>query len=257
VLRRHMVLSYVVLAYGVTWAIRIPMALMGVRVQQGEAWPTHIPGLFGPLAAALVMSAIAGQGAGVRGLLRRMLRWRVARRWYLVALSPLALYAGAVVVPGVLGQGWPDPAALGRFSGLPVVVFPVMWLLLLVTSCGEEAGWRGFAAEELMKTRSFLSTAVVIGLVWALWHVPSMFVVQNYRDMGIAMLPMFTLGHRRGLDSVDLALSRFRRKCVPRGHPARELQPGGGHRRRRWCAGDRRVSSGDGVGGPHCGHGSA
>src|SRR5207245_11380544 len=77
---------------------------------------------------------------------------------------------------------------------LPVVLFPVMWILLLVTACAEETGWRGFAVQEMLKTRNFLRTAVVIGLLWALWHVPSMFVIENYRQTGIAIIPMFTLG---------------------------------------------------------------
>lgn len=193
-IRCHSVMSYFILAFSLSWAVWIPMALAGARVHEGQAWPTHVAGLFGPMAAALIMSAVVAGGPGVRDLLHRMARWRVARQWYLVAVSPLVLYAIAIVIPGVLGQGWPDLGQLGRFSGLPVVVFPVMWLLLLVTTYGEEIGWRGFAAEEMLKTRSFLWTAVGIGLLWALWHVPSMLVIENYRQMGFVLLPMFTLG---------------------------------------------------------------
>src|SRR5919202_4972531 len=193
-LRRHAVISYFVLAYALSWAVWIPMALAGARVYQGQAWPSHIPGLFGPLAAAFIMSAVVAGSAGMRDLLRRMLRWRVAARWYLVAVSPLAFYALAVITLAALGQGWPDLAQMGTFSGLPVVTVPVMGLLLLATSYAEETGWRGFAAEELLKTRSLLWTALVIGLLWTFWHVPSVFMIENYRQMGIAIVPILTLG---------------------------------------------------------------
>ena len=193
-LRRHSVVSYFVIAFASSWAIWIPMALVNIRVNQASPWPTHLPGLFGPLVAAFVMSAIVGGRVGVKDLLSRMVRWRVAGRWYLAALSPLAFFAISAGAMAASGRGWPDLSELGQFSGLPVVAAPVMWVLLLVFAYAEETGWRGFALPEMLKTRSFLTTAVVIGLLWVLWHVPSMFVIENYRQMGIAIVPMFIFG---------------------------------------------------------------
>ena len=37
---------------------------------------------------------------------------------------------------------------------------------------GEEIGWRGFLVPELFKTTGFTGTALLSGLVWALWHYP-------------------------------------------------------------------------------------
>jgi uncharacterized protein len=193
-MRRHAMISFFVIAYGLSWAVWIPMALAGARISEGRAWPSLAPGLLGPIAAAFIMAAVVAGSAGIRGLLGRMIRWRVAGTWYVVAVSPLAFYAVAVIAQAALGQGWPDLAAMGRFSGLPVVAFPVMGLLLFVTGFAEETGWRGFAAEEWLKSRSLLWTAVVVGLLWALWHVPSMFVIESYRQMGVMILPLFTLG---------------------------------------------------------------
>jgi membrane protease YdiL (CAAX protease family) len=192
-MRRHTVISYFVIAYALSWAIWIPMALAGMRVYKGSAWPSHIPGMFGPMVAAFVMSAVVGRGAGVKDLLSRMARWRVAPLWYLVALSPLFFFAVAAVAMAATGSGWPDLGELGMFASLPVVAAPVMWLLLLAAGYAEETGWRGFAVPEMLKTRGFLSTALVIGLLWAMWHIPLMFFIDGYREMGLAMFPMFTI----------------------------------------------------------------
>ena len=193
-LRRHSVVSYFVIAFAVSWAIWIPMALARVRVIQASAWPSQVPGLIGPIVAAFVMSAVVGGGAGVKDLVSRMGRWRVAGRWYLVALSPLAFFAIAAMAMAGSGRGWPPLGELGKFSGLPVVAAPLMWLMLLVLAFAEETGWRGFAVPEMLKTRSFLATALVIGLLWALWHVPSVFLIEQYQQMGIAIVPMFLFG---------------------------------------------------------------
>jgi membrane protease YdiL (CAAX protease family) len=40
------------------------------------------------------------------------------------------------------------------------------------TTLGEEIGWRGFLVPELAKRYSFTATAVLSGVIWAVWHVP-------------------------------------------------------------------------------------
>lgn len=192
--RKHPMLSYLLIAYAFSWAVWIPMALANVRVHQGIGWPTHIPGLLGPSVAAFAMSAVLGGWANVRDLLARMGKWRVSPKWYLVAFSPLGFFALAAVTMAAIGKGWPDLRELSKFSGLPTVGPVVMWLLLLAAAYAEETGWRGFAVPELQKTRSMLTTALIIGVFWAIWHLPSMLVIQNYRELGLAYLPGFFIG---------------------------------------------------------------
>jgi len=40
------------------------------------------------------------------------------------------------------------------------------------TTLGEEIGWRGFLVPELAKRYSFTVTAILSGVIWALWHMP-------------------------------------------------------------------------------------
>jgi membrane protease YdiL (CAAX protease family) len=52
-------------------------------------------------------------------------------------------------------------------------------LATLFTGGNEEFGWRGFALPHLQKRFSALTASVLVGGVWALWHVP-MFVYDVY-----------------------------------------------------------------------------
>ncbi len=90
--------------------------------------------------------------------------------------------------------GWPDLGELGKFSGLPIVAAPVMWLLLIVAGFAEETGWRGLAVSQLMKDRSLLTTALIVGVLWAMWHVPTFFTIDNYRSLGVGFVPGFVVG---------------------------------------------------------------
>ncbi|MGA8246126.1 MAG: hypothetical protein WB797_04415, partial [Nocardioides sp.] len=52
--RRHPLATYVALAYAISWSCWLPLVLRGSIVRQGDGWPTELPGLLGPAAAAAV-----------------------------------------------------------------------------------------------------------------------------------------------------------------------------------------------------------
>jgi membrane protease YdiL (CAAX protease family) len=63
------------------------------------------------------------------------------------------------------------------------------------TVLGEEIGWRGFLVPELAKRNSFAATAIISGLIWALWHYPIFLFADGYNG-GTPIwyyLPLFTV----------------------------------------------------------------
>ena len=48
---------------------------------------------------------------------------------------------------------------------------PAMFAVFFVGAAGEELGWQGFAFEELEKRYSVLESALILGVVWAAWHI--------------------------------------------------------------------------------------
>src|SRR6478752_3827453 len=85
--KRHRLTAFFILAYALSWWAWIPYAL-GV-------FPNPVAS-FGPFLAALVVLALTEGKAGLLGLFRRMIRWRVAPGWYAVALLlPAVLIAVA------------------------------------------------------------------------------------------------------------------------------------------------------------------
>jgi uncharacterized protein len=154
----------------------LPLALAGQTVTEGDGWPTHFPGLLGPALAALLVTAAQGP-SGVGALLRRMGRWRIGLLGWLLAASPLALGAITVLVVGLTGQGWPQAAELGRYSGLPSLAIAAVWPLVVVANgWGEETGWRGYAQQQLQRRHSALVATLIVAVLWAAWHAP-MFAV--------------------------------------------------------------------------------
>ena len=52
----------------------------------------------------------------------------------------------------------------------------LLFKLFLGGGFGEEFGWRGFMLPEMTKKYSYLYSTLVIGVVWALWHLPAYFL---------------------------------------------------------------------------------
>lgn len=156
-LRRHPLAGFVILAYGLTWAL-LPLA--------HRYTPVGVLALLCPaVAAAVTASACGGHEAGE--LLARVTRWRVAPRWYLLAMIlPLPTSFLASLLEGAWGA--PGPVSLAALSWLGAVVF--------VMVLGEETGWRGFALPRLQATLGPLGASIALGVIWAVWHLPLFFM---------------------------------------------------------------------------------
>ena len=173
--RRHPLISFFVLAYALSWWGWILYTI------NHDLPPVAS---FGPFLAALVMLAITHGKAGVLGLLKRMVRWRVGPAWYAAALGlPVAITLCATVLNVLLGAQAPSAAELGGWSGL----LPTFFILLLIPGFGgawEEPGWRGYALPQLQTGRSALFASLILGVLIAGWHLPLMVVGQvHYSDI--------------------------------------------------------------------------
>lgn len=200
-LRRHRVLCFLAITYAVTWGVWIPIALAGRKVGLGFA-PWYLVGLLGPMVGALVTTALVEGRRGLRDLASRMIRVRVGLRWWGIGLALPVAVAVALCV-GMIGYSMfllapielPSLTSLGRFNGLPAAGAVGTWALLVaVNGFGEETGWRGFLLPHLQRQWSPLVASLVVGVFWAIWHIPAFWLSETYRQMPPAMIPVFFVG---------------------------------------------------------------
>jgi uncharacterized protein len=174
--------AFFALSYALSWAWLIPLALTGATVFQGRGWPTHLPSLLGPMLAAFAVTVWTSGRPGARDLVRRMARWQIGWRWWLVALSPLAFLGLALGVIALSGESLPARAGFARFSGVPsgLGIVGIALAILVIDGFGEETGWRGYAQPQLQKRFSPLTATLILALCWAGWHIPQFFVLHSY-----------------------------------------------------------------------------
>lgn len=176
-IRRRPVLYGFVLMFACTWPIDL-WAAAGSRGWVSVAVPPVLAILvgYGFVVAAVTMTAIVDGRAGVGALLRRFLVWRFGILWYaLVLLGPFAVDLVGIGITALLHGTAPafDEPFLFRIVGpsFGLAAVPV-FLVFDALANGEEIGWRGYALPRLQARHSALVASLVIGVVWAVWHVP-------------------------------------------------------------------------------------
>jgi CAAX protease family protein len=166
-------LKFVLVAFAFTWVFWWLAVLEARDLISSLPVPALFLGAFGPMVAAVVVTAQEGGRAGLRSLLSRIVRWRVAPIWYGVALlGPIALQLLAMIPHVILGGQPPD--LLAMIGALPAVLVTSVYMFIQV-GIGEEIGWRGYALPKLQAGYSALPASLILGVIWTLWHLPVFF----------------------------------------------------------------------------------
>lgn len=169
VLDRHPLTSYFVLAYGLSWLVSLSYILSG----WGGASNSFIAGFqlkqwIGPAVAAMVMASVVGGRPGFRALRAKGREWRVAWPWYVAVLvgAPLLVLAGVLLLFGAPAS---PPSLKPELLGAYALYLPPVFIAV---GLPEELGWRGFALPRLQSRFGPLGGTLVLGLLWAGWHLP-------------------------------------------------------------------------------------
>src|SRR5215212_1389054 len=199
---RYPLISFFVLAYAFSWIVWAPWVLgkdgaglLPINFSQAATGYLNATAILaGPTLAAFIMTATTEGRAGARQLLGRYVLWRVGLRWYLFALVgvPLIMQLGTIV----FSMDLPNLGALGG----PSYLLSYLATFALVTVLGgpllEEGGWRGFALPRMERLHGPLLASLILGVLWALWHLPEFLVPSWTAAMGgggILTITLFTI----------------------------------------------------------------
>lgn len=154
------------------WGTGIAMVLFQDPIETvfGEIGYTNPVFIFLVYSPALSGMFLVWRHYGTRGVvqfLRRLTLWRMPARWWALLIGiPVLFYAGAAIA-GTLGEPFPFSPWYG--------VFPALALTLIIGPV-EELGWRGVALPLLQRRHTPLVSSLIVGSVWAVWHLPAFFM---------------------------------------------------------------------------------
>lgn len=177
---KHAVGTYFALTIAISW---IGLLLVGGGgLLAGTNWqtdPRFLPAiqtmLLGPPVAGLLSTLLFGGRAGLRDLFARLTRWRVDARWYAIALFGAPVIQGSVLMALSAGDPIHLPAIATSDDRVGLVLPAILYGL--IGGLVEELGWTGFATPRLRLRFNVLTTGLIVGAVWGVWHMLQMWWV--------------------------------------------------------------------------------
>ena len=200
---RHPLGSYLLLAFVLAWLFWVPLAWL---LREGAAAPgsglaiaLQTLGVTGPLIAAIVVTGLTRGKTGVRRLLGGLRRWRVGPLWYAAAclVVPVLTVIGVAVRAALgVGVGVPEGSALAtRLADIGWIGVVITFPLVLLWQCFgspllEEPGWRGLALPHMQRRLPAAWAALLVGAIWALWHLPIYLALGENLALSLALITM-------------------------------------------------------------------
>ena len=157
-LRRHPLLGYFALTYGISWGgILVVLGSTGFDLNVLRPLDTgliFVCMLLGPSIAGLSMTAVLDGRAGFRDLKSRLLRRHLALGWYALALLTMPVLMLAVL--------WPL-SLIADEAFAPGFRWP-LFAIGVIAGTFEEIGWTGFATPRLLVWQRTWVAGLSLGL---------------------------------------------------------------------------------------------
>lgn len=169
ILFKYPFVSFTVMAFVISWVMWLPVIFSGPEM---PFWVGifHILGGLGPLTASLLMISLSGDKEQLQLFKKSLFLWRLPVRWYLIVLLlPIGMVFAAYFVLVLMGETFQSIVV-----GLPSIwLYPLMLIFMGILGGGlEEPGWRGFALPKLLARYSPVKASLILGVIWACWHLP-------------------------------------------------------------------------------------
>ena len=162
---------FLLIVFGLAWSLFALFIfatdwVVGTFGELSGSHPLFILAVYAPAIAALLLVGFMAGRSGIGRFLSRLFLWRASPWWYSFLLLgfPAISFAGAALKGNAMTAPMftESVAALLPLIGFMAVLGPV-----------EEIGWRGFALPILQRRLVPFWAGLVLGVIWAVWHLPA------------------------------------------------------------------------------------
>jgi len=163
------IVKFLVITFAISWSCFILLAILnntGV-LSYVSGFPLIIIGAFGPGIAAITLQ----EKRNPKAIAQFIFSGKYKPFPYLLLFGALK----AAIL-------WFPVQELSPY-GIPLFAFPFILLVqTLFTGGQEEIGWQGYLRPSLEKFMPFPVAVIVLGVIWAVWHLPLWFIAESPQE---------------------------------------------------------------------------
>jgi len=179
---------FLLLTFGIAWGILAAFiffseTMVGLFGEITGEHPLFYLAVWAPAISAFIVIFRWSGLEGLRRHLGRALLWRCSWPWYAFLLLgvPLVFFVGSFFKGNLAEAAFPFPSASAFLAAL---------VFIAIKGPIEEFGWRGLALPLLQRKMAPIWAALVIGVIWGLWHTPA-FLLSGTEQSAWSFLPFF------------------------------------------------------------------
>lgn len=128
-----------------------------------------------PSVVALFLVFLTYPKDKIKDYFRRCISFRqMGWKWPLITIAVFAVLSAVSIAAGtgLLGYEMPTMDYIRAIGANPLNIFLVLLISLISGPLNEEFGWRGYALDRLLVRFGFLKGSLILGFIWAIWHLP-------------------------------------------------------------------------------------
>ncbi len=172
---------FFILVFCWTWSFWLTAAALGVSVQTTAGQSLLRLGLLGPMLGAIGFAYVTQAKDCWRDYWLRIVdARRIPARWYLIVILFVPVLMAVAALLDVAAGGSDTAALIGKrvapILAAPSTVLAFAFGVFVNGPLPEELGWRGYALDQLQARWNALLSSLVLGVLWALWHLPLFFM---------------------------------------------------------------------------------
>ena len=172
------------LVLGWSWLFWVPAAVLKISVETAPGAVLGLMGLLGPMLGGILFTYLTHEKEGRRDYWQRVVDMkRIGTRWYLVIFLFVPILMGVTALFDILA-GEPLDTFREVFAPLltrPLALIPMVLSIFFIGPFPEELGWRGYVLDRLQARWNALTSSLILGVVWAIWHLPLFFIKDTFQ----------------------------------------------------------------------------
>lgn len=172
--------KYVMYTYLALWLMILALGGLVVTITNNNSFAMQWVVVICSWSPTIVLVALSKQilnGIALKEFFKRVFRDKVSLSCMATSTFIIVgIYFLSVILSGFVAT---NPFSDSISISFPAIVWSLIFSILQGAS-GEELGWRGYLLPLLVDNYGFAKGNVILGFIWAFWHLPLWFISSGY-----------------------------------------------------------------------------